>query len=205
MNATNDHASNNVFAYCNNKPIARADNLGQWGHLVIGGIVGGLIGLASALVTGSSFEDTIISAVAGAVGGVLVASGAGAVAQAVGNAVLSMGTNAVQQAIDIAQDETGTKKFNVGDMLFDGAVGLASGIAGGRGASYGNSAGITSSWKQLVKRGLTNPKARQYYFKTARRMGGDYVIDALQGSMKWAARGSVVITIKNMYTPALAQ
>ena len=205
LTETNDHTTSNIFAYCNNEPIVRTDTNGQWGHLIIGGIVGGLIGLASAIVSGSSLEDTLISVAAGAVGGVLAASGAGVVAQAFGNAILSMGTNAVQQTIDIAQDETGTKQFHVGDMLFDGAVGLVCGIAGGNGASYGNTAGMKASWKQLMKRGLTNPKARKYYVKTAHRMGGDYVIDALMGSMKITAKGSAVVTVKNVFSQAFVQ
>lgn len=205
LSATKDLSSNNVYAYCNNRPITRADSYGQWGHLVIGGIVGGLIGLASSLATGASWEDVLISTASGALGGVLAASGAGVVAQAVGSAALSMGTNAVQQAIDIAQDETGSTEFDVGDMLFDGAVGLVCGIAGGNGASHGNTAGINASWKQLLKRGLTNPKAKEYYIKTAHRMGGDYVMTALKGSLKINAGGSLITTVKSWIKGALKE
>lgn len=58
------------------------------------------------------------------------------------------------QVNHIVQDETGATEFDIGDMLFDGTVGLACGTWGGNGASYGNSGCIMAAGKQLFKRGF---------------------------------------------------
>ena len=189
---------NNMFAYCGNNPTSRKDDSGEFWHLVVGGVIGGIIGGVAAAVSGGDVVDVIIGATAGAVGGVLTASGAGVVAQALGSATISMASNAASQINHIVKDETGETKFDVGDMLFDGAVGLVCGAWGGNGASYGNSGGIMAAGKQLFKRGFFNPQARSYYAKVAHNMGGEYVFKPLLKSLGKSAVGSTVVTIKNM-------
>ena len=63
----------NMFAYCQNNPIAFADYNGEWIHLVIGAAVGFAAGAISAAVTGGSWADIGISALAGGVAGAIVA------------------------------------------------------------------------------------------------------------------------------------
>jgi len=144
----------NLFAYCDNDPVNRKDDGGQFWHLVVGGVIGGVIGAISSAVSGGNLTDVMIGATAGALGGVLAASGAGIVAQAVGSAAISMVSNAASQANHILKDETHETRFDVGDMLFDGVVGLACGLWGGNGASYGNSGGINAAGRQLFRRGF---------------------------------------------------
>ena len=186
-----------MFAYCGNNPVSRADDGGEFWHLVVGGVIGGIIGAISSAASGGDTIDVIIGAVAGAAGGVLAASGAGVVVQALGSAAISMASNAASQANHIIQDESGKTEFDVGDMLFDGAVGLVCGAWGGNGASYGNAGGIKAAGKQLFKRGFFNPQARSYYAKVAHNMGGEYVFKPLLESLGKSAIGSTIITVKN--------
>lgn len=163
--------------------------------MIVGGVAGTVIGAVSAAISGGDTADIIIGAIAGAAGGVLAASGVGAVGQAIGSAAISMISNATTQVKNITakkQDE-----FDVKDMLFDGVVGLATGILGGRGASHGNTGGITKAGKQLLKKGLFNIKAQAYYAKTAHRMGGEFVLTELGKSLGKNTLGSIVTIGKN--------
>ena len=197
LGANGDFASLNLFAYCGNNPVSRADSNGHFWHLVVGGVIGGIIGAISSAASGGDAVDVLIGAVAGAAGGVLAASGAGVITQALVSSGISMASNAASQVNHIVKDESGETGFDVGDMLFDGAVGLVCGARGGNGASYGNSGGIKAAGKQLFKRGFFNPQARSYYAKTAHNMGGEYVFKPLLKSLGISAVGSAVVTGKN--------
>jgi len=198
LGANGDFASLYLFAYCGNNPVSRADSNGHFWHLVVGGVIGGIIGAISIAASGGDIVDVLIGAAAGAAGGVLTASGAGVVVQALGSTAISMASNAASQINHIVQDETGETEFDVGDMLFDGAIGLACGAWGGNGASNGNSGGITAAGKQLFKRGFFNPQARGYYAKVAHNMGGEYVFNPLLQSLGKSAVGSTIVTGKNI-------
>lgn len=198
LGANGDFASLNLFAYCGNNPVSRADSNGHFWHLVVGGVIGGIIGAITSAASGGDVVDVLIGAAAGAAGGVLAASGAGVVVQALGSAVLSMTSNAASQINNIIKDKTGNTKFDVGDMFFDGAVGLVCGAWGKNGASYGNTEGIKAAGKQLFKRGFFNPQARSYYAKVAHNMGGEYVFKSLLKSLGKSTIGSTIITVKNI-------
>ena len=185
-----------MFAYCGNNPVSRKDTGGEFWHLVVGGVIGGVIGGISAALSGGDAVDILIGVAAGAASGVLAATGAGAIAQAVGSTAIAMASNATTQVKNIVTKKQ--KEFDVGDMLFDGAVGLVCGAWGGNGASYGNSDVIMAAGKQLFKRGFLNSQARSYYAKTAHRLGGDYVFKPLLESLGKSSIGTIVVTIKNI-------
>ena len=197
LGANGDFASLNLFVYCGNNPITRADDGGEFWHIVVGAAIGGIIGAVSAAASGGDAIDIAIGFLAGAGGGALAASGAGVFVQAAGSAAIAMTSNAAQQAnkMYISKEQ---ESFDVGDMLIDGAVGLVCGAWGGNGASYGNSDGIMAAGKQLFKRGFFNPQARSYYAKTAHRLGGDYVFKPLLESLGKSSVGTTVVTIKNI-------
>ena len=50
LGANGDFASLNLFVYCGNNPISRADSNGCFWHIVAGAVVGGLIGAISSVV-----------------------------------------------------------------------------------------------------------------------------------------------------------
>lgn len=197
LGVNSDFASINLFAYCGNNPVNRADDGGDFWHIVVGAVIGGVIGAVSTAASGGDGIDIAIGFLAGAGGGALAASGAGVLIQAVGSAAIAMTSNLAQQANKIYISKK-QESFDVGDMLIDGAVGLACGAWGGNGASYGNSNGIMAAGKRLFKRGFLDPQARSYYAKTAHRLGGDYVFKPLLESLGKTSVGSTIVTIKNI-------
>ena len=140
----------NLFAYCDNNPVIRADYDGDFWHIVVGTVVGGAINAVVKMTTnaleGKSLTNGLATAVLSCMAsGALAATGVGIVGSIMGNAAISMAENATNQIIE----NKGFKKFDVGDMLIDGAVGAASGAIGG--AGKGNKH-LTKLGKQTVKR-----------------------------------------------------
>ena len=194
----------NLFAYCNNNPISFTDNSGEfpW-HIAIGALLGAVIGGISAAVGGGSTVDIVVGVVAGAVSGALTASGIGETGQIIGSALISMASNAVGQIEDIIADESGETTFNVGDMVFDGAVSAVCASFSRNGASHGNTAGINASWNQLFKKGAFNKNAQKYFFKTAHNSDHKFVLKSLAEGLGYNTIGSGVITAKNWLINAL--
>lgn len=152
LTATTDQPNHdkNLFAYCDNNPIMRADNSGEFWHIAIGAAIGGLIGGAvkavSNVIEGKNITDGLGTAVlAGAASGALASTGVGLVGMAAGNAAISMAENATNQVIA----NKGFNNFDVGDMVTDGVIGGVSGVIGGAGKGTKH---LTNLGKQTVKR-----------------------------------------------------
>ena len=110
----------NYFAYCDNNPISRSDDGGQfWIEAGVGAVVGGLIGGVSAKITGGSFVDGAIN---GAVSGFITG----------GAATISVATGAIYGAITsvIAYENTSASS-SAGGALIAAVCGAVSGAAGG--------------------------------------------------------------------------
>ena len=143
---TGELLSHNVFAYCANNPIMRSDEGGYFWHIIVGAAVGALISgtaqVFSNAINHKPLTEGLASAlITGAVSGALASTGVGLLGQIAGNAAISMAGNAINQI--------GNKKFDVGDMVYDGVVGGVSGAIGGAGIG-GKS--ITHLENQIVKR-----------------------------------------------------
>ena len=125
----------NVFAYCENNPVVRADDSGQIWHIVISAAVGALISavvdVAVQAISGQEINlaEVGIAALSGAASGALAATGVGVLGMIAGNAAISMAENTANQVIT----NKGFSNFNVGDMLIDGVIGGALGAIGGHG------------------------------------------------------------------------
>ena len=201
-----------MFAYCNNNPVIAADANGEWLHLIIGAAVGAVVNAVvttveavatdgwDALSEGETWAKIGISAATGAASGLLAASGVGLVGAIAGNAAISMAGNAANQVID----NKGFKNFDTGDMLLDGVVGGVCGAWGGKGASYGNTAGIKSAGKTLMKN-LTSSQAWHYYATQAHRAGKEYVLKELGKSLGKGSVGSLFICGKNIINHCLEE
>ena len=177
---------NNLFAYCNNNPVIRADSGGEFWHIVAGAVVGGLISGAIKVVAnaieGNDLTDGLgIAMLSGAASGALAATGVGVVGMIAGNAAISMAENAANQVID----NKGFSNFDVGDMMVDGVIGGISGALGGAGKG---SKHLTNLGKQTVKRTINATthkgikagikeagKAFSYYAKNSAKYYGDFV------------------------------
>ena len=186
--------STNMFAYCDNNPIMRADSCGEFWHMVVGTVVGGLLGgvvkTVSNLVEGKNITDGLGTAVfAGAASGLLASTGVGVIGMAVGNAAISMAENATNQIIA----NKGFSGFDVADMAVDGVIGGIAGAIGGKqtGTKHLNYLGkqtvkrtVKTTMKKGIKSGLTEArKAFSYYGKNTQKYYKDFrrglIVDAL--------------------------
>ncbi len=140
-----------MFAYCGNNPVARADEGGEFWHIVAGAAVGALIGgITSVIMQGIdkgfdniNLAEVALAAGAGAISGGLAASGCGLAVQVAVNSAASMASNATGQLI------SGQDDFDWDSMLIDGAIGAVAGLAGGAGA--GNK-GLTKIGMKTIRR-----------------------------------------------------
>ena len=140
----------NLYAYCDNNPVIRVDDGGDFWHIVVGAVAGALISgvvkAASNVIERKSITDGLaISMLAGAASGALAATGVGIAGMVAGNTAISMAENAANQVIE----NKGFNDFDVGDMLIDGAIGCISGAVGGAGKGTKH---LTNLGKQTVKR-----------------------------------------------------
>ena len=193
----------NLYAYCDNNPVMRTDDNGDFWHIAVGGLLGGLIGgiaqVASNIIEGENAFDGVGAAfISGAASGALASTGVGIVGSIVGNAGISMIGNAATQVVE----NNGFDDFDVGDMLIDGAIGGISGAVGGVG--YGSNH-LKSASKQLTKR-ITNEmvrhgvdtviretkKAVTYYVKS---VGGMLKRGIIDGIIKPTVIGYAISTI----------
>ena len=134
----------NLFAYCDNNSIVRIDDGGDFWHIVIGSVVGGVIGGISTALTGGDATAILISATAGAISGGLACS------------VVSLGTiivvNSVISASESILSQGASKGFNnidYGEVAIDTVIGGAVSAIGGKGTGTKH---LTKLGKQTVKR-----------------------------------------------------
>ena len=162
-----DLTDKNLYAYCDNNPLTRTDDGGEFWHIIAGGVVGGLIGAATKMFCNvienkeNIWEGVGMAAVTGAASVALAATGVGLVGQMVGGATIAMAGNAAQQGIDIANGKKDT--FDVQEMIFDGAVGAVCGLVGGPGASQGNSKTAIDLGKNLTKQIFKTGEVRKSF------------------------------------------
>lgn len=193
----------NMFAYCLNNPLVYIDDEGEWAHLAIGAVAGGIIGMVSSIATQKAtygsvdVVDVIISTVTGAIGGVVAASGVGLLGQVAVGATTSAANSSFTQWRDISTGrQSGGWDWN--SFREDVVVGAVIGLAGGRGASSGNTKGIMQSGKQVIQRIVSGDdigKAVSYYMQTAHQAGGKNVLVALGSSLFKTA----LLTYANYY------
>ena len=125
----------NLYVYCDNNPIIRADYAGNFWHIVAGAAIGGLIGGISSIVGQAVSGQKIdwatvgVAAASGALTGSITAAfpGMGALATGIIHGVVGAGTYV---ATELVNDETPT----ISGILM---AGVTSGVlAGGTKAIY---------------------------------------------------------------------
>ena len=170
LGVNSDFASENLFVYCGNNPVGRADNCGKWWHLLVGAAVGLATQYISDVVTnlasGKSFTESLKPTStwadygAAAVSGALAASGIGLGGSIVANAAISGVTYLAD--CDIKGEEVNEKDF----WLATGA-GAISGLVGGKGADGSKLRGITKTSKDILKTAVSPKKIAMYTEKIA--------------------------------------
>ena len=186
LGANGDFASLNLFAYCGNNPVSRADSSGYlWANVLIGAVVGAVAGVVgqviSDVVTSVSNGEVTISnwqtytgaAVGGAAGGVVLATTGNMNAA---NAVTGAITTGVGQSLEKLTISDYNKSWaEIGaNTVVDGAVSYGLGkLPGIKGATAGR-----NSWSAVYKSGLT--KLRN---GTAARMSAKVIAKGLGSSI----------------------
>ncbi len=144
----------NLYAYCDNNPVMRSDDGGEFWHLVAGAVAGAIINVVTTVacnvIEGDSITDGLgQAAVTGALNGALTASGVGIVGSIVGGAAIATVDNVISQMR--SEDD-----FSVESMLIDGAVGGICGAISGPGASSLQSG--AGGAKQMLNLGVNSVK-----------------------------------------------
>ena len=203
LSASPNHLTDkNLYAYCDNNPIIRKDGDGQFWHIIAGAVVGAavssVVNTISNAIEGKPLTEGLgVAIISGFASGALASSTAGLGTIVAGNAVLSMAENAYEQI----EENAGFGNFNVGDMLFDGAVGAISGFLGspGKGTKQLMTLGVQTvkrPFKTLSQRGikaalLETKKAFVYYGKSAVKFYSN-LIDEIPGDLVSSAITSLI-------------
>jgi len=137
LGANGDFASLNLYAYCGNNPVARADDGGEfWGTITgaIFGAIGGAIG--AALENKNIFAGAAIGAATGALSGLAVdlsiATGglAGIAIAAAGGALSSIVEDVSNNIVNNDDFDLGEIAFNAGFSAFANVVSFGMGLDG---------------------------------------------------------------------------
>ena len=120
-----DILGTNLFAYCGNNPITRADDTGRGWWVVagafFGGIIGGVTKIVSNVSTGEKWNEGVIGAALGGAiyGGVLAATGSVVAAGFASAAVESLANEAVSYIPKVSKinGQTVTKKVTTGNVI----------------------------------------------------------------------------------------
>ncbi len=133
----------NLYAYCDNNPVARADADGNFWNIVIGALVGGIIGGISSIVgqaisgEGVNWVEVGISAASGAVTGAITAAapGMGALATGIVHGAVGSVTYAATEKLAYGRDPSllGTLTSGVtAGLLAGGTRALGNAISKGK-------------------------------------------------------------------------
>jgi RHS repeat-associated protein len=169
-----DFTDKNLYAYCDNNPITRKDDGGEFWNFVIGGVVGAVVGGVTAAISSykSSGEvnlwSTLVGATTGAIGGVIGASGICALGQAVASGVLNAATNVATSYIE-------EKDISVFDVALDAAIGAIGSSVGSFATRKLASAAedIISRGAKRVISGITRRNSGSRYWKGAVKRGAE--------------------------------
>jgi len=121
----------NLYAYCDNNPVMRVDEDGEFWNFIIGGVVGAIAGGVVAALNGEDLAGIIIGTFAGAASGVVAATGLGLFAQAGVSAGISALADFANQTVDILLNGGTFADYNVGQTLIEAGLGFATSVAGG--------------------------------------------------------------------------
>ena len=156
--------STNMFAYCENNPVANLDGDGKSPTLAImavGGLVGAGINFVSSIISQQQVNGTVsiksaaVAAATGFLSGAISASPLGKVGQIIAGGVIS----GLSYAADCAVNN---KAFNTTEAIVSVATGGASGLFGGNGANYKNTLTDNIEGTKLVIEREMRRKNRKY-------------------------------------------
>ena len=163
-------SSYNLFAYCGNNPVTRADDDGEFWHIVIGAVVGLVTQYVSDVVAqckeGKSFWEALkpksswVDYGAAALSGAVGATGIGFLGSIAANAGISGGQYLANCVIK-------GKTPNIDQLGYEMGFGALSGMIGGKGADGANLLGVYKTSKHILKTAVSPKKIAMYSAKCA--------------------------------------
>ena len=122
----------NLYAYCDNNPVMRRDDDGEFWNVIAGAVIGAAINVfasaTTALLNGEEYtwKNALLDGVSGAVSGALASTGLGVVGQTIAGGIVSGATS-------IASDLVNGESINWTRAANATALGMATGYLGGAG------------------------------------------------------------------------
>ena len=178
---SNGLTDKNYFAYCDNNPVSRNDDGGEfWGSVVASAVLGGVTSAFDAVIAGESTTGVIKAAakgaasgaISGAIGGILTVAKAPTIIKAVASATYSAATNIYNQkkTNPNAKIDWYSVTTSVGTSLISTTVSTAN----GRIASSATR-GLSKASKRVVKYVMSGIKNMAIYtynlaFRSIRKM-----------------------------------
>ena len=202
----------NLFVYCDNNPVMRADNEGGFWHVLVGAAIGGAINVVTKGITnimeGESITKGLVSGfISGAASGALASVAWPAKIASYVPAIMTAG-NAVIAAAEEWWDQThsGEKTVNISDIVTSGVIGGISGALGGTGNGLSQVSKLSNNTVSRVyqagkhngiKVGIKEAsKAMRYYGKSTDKFYTSYikrtVPQDLGTSVAFGIAGSVI-------------
>jgi hypothetical protein len=176
----------NLFAYCDNNPVMRADNGGEFWHIVGGAVIGGLIGGISSIVgqavsgNGINWAEVGVSAASGALTGAITAAcpGMGAVATGIVHGVVGAGTYA---ATELVNGRTPT----LGGTL---AAGITSGVLAGGAKAISNKLTTTKLYRSVSTAEAKSISSTGKLSAGAGQMEGKFFATTKANAQTWGSK-----------------
>jgi len=163
----------NLFAYCDNNPVLRADKNGEFWNIVIGATVGGIAGAISSVVAQSIAGDLNLARIGvavagGALSGALAATGIPVNGQMIANGLIGGITSGMDTFL--SADENRTALDYVSSIAIGTCIGILGGKIGGNGTDNGH---LSASASRAIKRGWNAAKGviKQGVNATIREIG----------------------------------
>ena len=143
---TDDLYDNNLYSYCDNNPVMRVDDGGEFWTIIgatVGAVVSGVVSIISQYATTGNVDWEIVgvNVATGAISGALASTGIGLVASVGLNAALGGGTYVAEQTIK-------GEKITIDGIIASTIAGGIGGVIGGSGA---NAKALSTAWKTASK------------------------------------------------------
>ena len=149
----------NLFSYCDNNPVMRTDEDGEFWNIIIGAAVGAVAGAVVTAITqlienpeayksGEFWAQVGVSALTGAVSGAIAATGIGVAGQVAVNAGLGVASSIANTAID--SNGSASLGTYITNAIVDGAAGALGGLMGGPGTGNKH---LSASFGRALKNG----------------------------------------------------
>ena len=170
----------NLYAYCDNNPVMRADRGGEFWHIVAGAVIGGVVGFVSTAISTAmegefNLTKAFVSAGVGALSGGLMAAGVPVGAMIAINAGLGAAESVFENVYDVV---SGDASHSVGEIISDAFI----------------SAGTAALFTYIG--GASNGRKMNQMYRASQEASKTFVSTGVHPNVRRAAAN----VVKNYYT-----